>query len=93
MDTNPLCVFDFDSIRILDKCDKDVKSRFIESNCLEFEKHSLNTQKCAIHTSQYHVIFGNFSGSCNFDLLGTIVCLIDKKMNKIKPDQSIVVEI
>ena len=48
MDSNPLCEFEFDSIKILDRCDKDLKLRYIESIYLKFEKQSLNTQEWSI---------------------------------------------
>ena len=48
MDTNPLCEFEFDSIKILDQCEKDLKLRYMESIYLKFDKQSLNTQEWSI---------------------------------------------
>ena len=48
MDTNPLCEFEFDSIKILDKCEQDLKLRYMESIYLKFDKQSLNTQEWSI---------------------------------------------
>ena len=44
----PLCEFEFDSIRILDECEKDLKLRYMESIYLKFDKQSLNTQEWSI---------------------------------------------
>ena len=41
---DPLYEFEFESIKILDRCDKDLKLRYIESIYLKFDKQSLNTQ-------------------------------------------------
>ena len=51
MGSNPLCEFEFESIKILDSCDKDLKLRYIESIYLKFEKQSLNTQEWSIPLS------------------------------------------
>ena len=51
MDSNPLCEFEFESIKILDSCDKDLKLIYIESIYLKFEKQSLNTQEWSIPLS------------------------------------------
>ena len=48
MDANPLCEFVFDSIQILDKCNTDLKLRYMESIYLKFDKKSLNTQEWSI---------------------------------------------
>ena len=48
MDANPLCEFDFDSIKILDKCDTNLRLRYSESIYLKFEKQSLNKQEWSI---------------------------------------------
>ena len=48
MDANPLCEFDFNSIKILDKCDTNLRLRYSESIYLKFEKQSLNKQEWSI---------------------------------------------
>ena len=48
MDANPLCEFDFSSIEIIDKCNTDLKLRYMESIYLKFEKQTLNTQEGSI---------------------------------------------
>jgi len=48
MDTNPLCEFDFDTIKIVDRCSTDLKLRYMESIYLKFEKQTLNTQEWSI---------------------------------------------
>ena len=48
MDANPLCEFDFSSIEIIDKCNTDLKLRYMESIYLKFEKQTLNTQEWSI---------------------------------------------
>ena len=51
MDNDPLYEFEFESIKILDRCDKDLKLRYIESIYLKFDKQSLNTQEWSIPLS------------------------------------------